>query len=154
MKNKVYILTGPIQSGKTTALQKWCETRIDVSGIVSPVINGSRYFFDIASSTTFYMEANDNEKEILAIGRFYFSKKAFKKAINTLTQANNKYIIVDEVGPLELKKQGFYEVLNKIILSGKFTCILVVRDGLVEEVIQHFGISNAEIISKDDLQNL
>jgi len=81
----IYLLTGPIRSGKTTALMQWASSLKDVSGILTPDLNGKRQFLNLANSEYFHMEAIDGEAEI-TIGRFAFSKKILKRRMVLLNQ--------------------------------------------------------------------
>ena len=72
---KIFILTGPVQTGKTTSLIKWTEKRNDVYGILTPVVDGKRMFMNVQARQLFYMEATEEETEVLTVGRFIFSKK-------------------------------------------------------------------------------
>ena len=158
---KFFILTGPVQTGKTTSLIKWSEKRDDVFGILTPVINklpdgssgkSKRTFMDAHARHLFDMEATENEKENLIVGRFIFSKINFDKAIQIVRNAKNKngWLIIDEIGPMELRGDGFREVLKEVIASGneKQKIVLVVREGLVDEVKESFQLKNAVVVNR------
>lgn len=152
MKPEVFILSGPIQSGKTTRLIKWCEGRNDVTGILTPEVDGKRFFFDIETKNLFLMEAREDEGNILSIGKYKFSKSAFERASQILLNAINKnsgWIIIDEVGPLELKGEGFSEVIKKLFLiPSELNIILVVRENLFDTVLQYFNIKEYRLFSE------
>jgi len=117
----------------------------NVYGIFSPVINGRRYFMDAATKEMFPMEADADEKEILSIGRFQFSAAGFQKATTILhnaIQQNEGWLIIDEVGPLELKGEGFCDVIFEILESAskQLKIVLVVREELLNEVTAFFRI--------------
>jgi len=151
----IYILSGPIQTGKTTSLVKWSAGRSDVFGILTPVINGKRFFMDAHSGKQFEMEAKDVEVEVVSIGRFKFSRKAFEEASQILDHSISKgWLVIDEIGHVELNKQGFYEVLNKVLKNHSSHLLLVVREGLVEKVTELFELNRYEVISKDQLARL
>ena len=76
----VFILTAPIQSGKTTSLTEWIRNKTNVAGILTPVINGKRVFQNIKTGEQFPMEAVPGESEVLTVGRFVFSRKNFNEA--------------------------------------------------------------------------
>jgi len=148
-QRQVFILTGPVQSGKTTALIKWSEKRKDVFGIITPVVNGKRMFMDAHTYELFDMEAREEEKELLPVGRFVFSKRNFAKASGIIHEATDKagWLVIDEIGPLELRGEGFYEVVKKVARSGKDKRILlVVREGMAEKVAAFLGFGNAIVI--------
>lgn len=140
---ELYLLTGEIHSGKTTALLRWTEKRNDVSGILSPVIKGRRMFMDIATKEIFEMEASD-DADVLEVGRYKFSRSSFERASEILLSAIDKkgWLIIDEVGPLELKKQGFYKALHSILdsISNEQNRVLIVRSSKLQEVIDIFHL--------------
>jgi len=143
----IYILSAPIQSGKTTSLIQWSETRKDVHGILTPVVNGKRVFMNAQTKEQFPMEA-EGEEETLAIGRFVFSKAGFDKAIQVIKDAitQDGWLVIDEIGPMELKDEGFSEVLKETLALKKEKIVLVVREGIADLVTDHFGILNPELI--------
>ncbi len=50
----IYILTGDIRTGKTSALLDWCKNRNDVDGVLCPDDDkGKRYFLNIKSKDCF-----------------------------------------------------------------------------------------------------
>lgn len=151
-ERKIFILTGPIQTGKTSRLLKWCEGRNDVAGILTPDKDGRRYFMDVATKELFLMEAGENERNILEIGKYKFRKAAFERASQILSNAINKnsgWIIIDEVGPLELKGEGFSEVIKKLFLiPSDLNIILVVRNNLFDTVLQYFNIKEFSLFSE------
>jgi nucleoside-triphosphatase THEP1 len=159
MAEILYILTGPVQSGKTTTITNWTMEKNDVFGILTPVINGKRMFMDVHSREKFEMEANSGEAEILMIGKFKFSKAGFSKAEDILRNGLNKkkgWLVVDEIGPLELRGEGFSEILKKILQSSSSQqkILLVVRDSILEEVIQFFGIRQYHCVVIDTKSDL
>lgn len=169
----IYILTGGIRTGKTSTLLDWINTstafsgtnRNDIDGVLCPDDeNGKRYFLNIKSNEKFILEveATYNKEAIIKIGPFHFLKSAFKKANHYLIHASKtkdySYLIVDELGKLELKNEGLHNSAEIIIASHeqnkKQHLILVVRDYLVEEIIKHYNISEHQIIKKQDLEKL
>jgi len=156
---KIFILTGKIQSGKTTSLLNWIQNRNDVYGILTPVINDKRIFVDIESQEQFPMEATEGEKEIISVGRFKFNLRNFERAKDIIRGSMNKngWLIIDEIGPLELRGEGFHQVLLKALhnINNKQKILLVVRNSILEEVKKHFGITGAIVIKRmDELEEL
>jgi nucleoside-triphosphatase len=148
---QIVILNGPIQTGKTTSLVIWSQERKDVSGILSPIIEGKRFFMNANTREAFPMEASPGESSILIVGKYAFSKKGFDKATEIIIQGikNEGWLVIDEVGPMELRGEGFHDVLKNVLDDGneKQTVLLVVRDGLAEEVKKKFEIENAIVIN-------
>lgn len=155
-KTNVYILSSAIQSGKTSSLLRWKKVQKEVSGILTPVRDGKRYFMDIFTGEEFRMEADENEKENISIGRFRFSTKNFSRAIQVLKRDLNKkgWLVVDEIGPLELKGEGFAEILKEIIAERSGNILLVVREGLVDNVVKQFRIMSYETVTEPPIQDI
>ncbi len=160
----IYILTDKIRSGKTTALQAWSEKRNDVDGLLCPDNkNGKRYFFKIKSKEKFLFEIDDEasikNEDIVEIGRFKFLKTAFAIANNYLLsvvlRAESKYLVIDELGKLELKNEGLHLSAEKLIyqLMHHKTkhLILVVRDYLLDDIVKHYTITDFKLITKAEL---
>ena len=144
--NKIHILSAPKHSGKTTQLARWAGARHDVFGILTPIVNGKRVFMDAHTKEQFHMEATEDEIDILEIGKYRFSKKSFDKAIGILLEALNEktgFIIVDEIGPLELRGFGFSEVLQTLLdkANSPMQIVLVMREALLEDVADHFQLN-------------
>lgn len=145
----IFILTGPIQSGKTTSLIKWAKERKDVFGVLTPVVNSKRMFMDVHIGQLFDMEAGEEEEQTLPVGRFVFSKTNFKKASGIIKEAVDKHgwLVIDEIGPLELRGEGFYEAVKKISQTRKDQpVLLVVREGMAEKVKTFFELTGASVI--------
>ena len=152
MSNKVIILTGAIQTGKTTLLQQFCLQNNSTAGILTPVVNGRRLFYDIAGNNFFEMDAAADEDK-LAIGKYLFSAKAFIKANAILLNASKnielEYLVIDEIGPLEVNQQkGLYQSFKEILSSTfNYTLIIVVRQSLVDEVITAFNLEKPMLLN-------
>lgn len=146
----VFILTAPIQTGKTTSLVNWSEERNDVFGILTPVVNGKRVFMNAHTREQFPMEATTGEKEVLTVGRFTFSIAGFNKAIEIIRNAMNSkgWLVIDEIGLVELRDEGFSGILKGVLQNKNDDrkLLLVVREGMAEEVKSVFQINNAGLI--------
>lgn len=146
---KGLILTGPKGSGKTTLLQHWLEEN-EAGGILSPVEECKRVFASVTSGMAWQMEAGKDESEVLNVGKYSFSKKGFEQAEATLLfdlRAGNLPLVIDEIGPLELRESGLHHCLKKILSSKKTTCVIaVVREGLVKEVIKAYFEEAEEVV--------
>ena len=147
---RIYILTGETGEGKTTALQKWSERVHNIGGVLSVLTDGKRFFLDLTSKGFFPMEAGSDETNILTVGRFLFSRNSFDKAIEILRNGIGKtnWLLLDEIGPLELKGEGFHDVIKEMINANnkEQKILLVVRRSLVDDVIGYFNISRSELL--------
>jgi nucleoside-triphosphatase THEP1 len=149
----ILLFTAPIQTGKTTSLINWSAARNDVHGILTPVVEGKRVFMNAETREQFPMEATDLSTslstDIITVGRFAFSKTGFDKAIQIIRDSfNNKgWLIIDEIGPLELKGLGFFDVLKDTLSVRREKILLVVREGITEQVIETFVLPHVICIS-------
>jgi nucleoside-triphosphatase len=152
----ITIFSGPVHSGKTTALMEWVQENNNAKGILMPDINGKRMFYDIGNKTFFPAMANPNENaedEIISVGKYSFSKRAFEKANEILAGAiekNPSIIIVDEVGKLELKGGGLCDAVKLLVSYSRkeeLKLLFVVRDELIQAVRQYFGLEKEKLIN-------
>lgn len=151
----IYILACEKHSGKTTALLQWIKDKKNIAGILSPVVQEERMFYNIANGEYFTMLATAYE-ETLLVGKYAFSKTAFDKANTILLETKNKFIVIDEIGPLELLGKGFADTLKNILLHKKYTnLLLVIRKELVNDLINFFSIDkkNIHFINIEDIVN-
>lgn len=159
----IYILTGAIRTGKTSALKEWSESRHDVDGLLCPdSATGKRYFLEVKSKTEFPLEVEAKPNiETISVGPFLFSKVAFEHAntfLKGLLHSDAKFIILDELGKLELKNTGLYESAELLISNYEHhkDChlIIVIRDTLLDAVIKHFEFSHYQLLTKEDLNRI
>lgn len=144
---KIRILAGPVCSGKTTRLSRWATRQASVRGILSPVISGRRRFVHLPDGEHRQMEAGRLEGPVYSTPRYRFSVSAFHWAEGRLKkdmQFRPDWLIIDEIGKLELRGDGFSRVLGDILeAEAAGNLLLVVRSGLVESVQERFGIGTA-----------
>ncbi|WP_055442591.1 nucleoside-triphosphatase [Lacinutrix himadriensis] len=157
----IYILTGAIRTGKTTALFDWINDRDDVDGLLCPDSeNGKRYFLKVKSRNELELEVETESEDVIAIGSFKFLKAAFKEAndylISTASETENRYLIIDELGKLELKKEGLHRSAEALVSRFKNDnsqhLILVVRDCLLGAVLEHYAIAEYSLLEKGDIE--
>lgn len=152
----IHILTGAVGTGKTSSLISWSDGRPGIFGILSPVVKGERIFMDISSRRSFRMLAEPGESNVLKVGRYLFSWSAFEEAIGIIRQAIHKqgWLVIDEIGPLELNKEGFYTVLKEVLENKDYPerILLVIRQELVESVKVFFQIN--DVVTITDISKL
>ena len=148
----INILTGPVQSGKTTRLIAWVEYYRHCAGILSPVIHNQRYIYSILANEYRRLESSDEsvgDRDIIKIGKYSFLQSSFQWAreeLQTAMEGRLPYLVIDEIGPLEISGQGLEPMVTEILRnyerSQKHRLILVVREQLFENVIFHYGLEN------------
>lgn len=151
----IVLFSRPVRSGKTTELQQWCTEVGQVGGILMPDREGQRYFQDIETGEAWPALAAGNE-EALEVGRFRFSAEAFRRASRRIALgADQPFLVIDEIGKLELEGLGFASVLRSLLQDpdwARAALLLVVRDTLLEPVIAAFGLNDAFVVhSLDEL---
>lgn len=150
---KLIILTGPVKSGKTSNLISFIESRNDVGGILSPVIDGKKHLLDISTLEKRLLEADSDkeEKNVVNVGKYKFNQEVFEWANSALyssIQQNNNFIIIDEIGQLEFREQGLSPAAGNLIRNYSdydFQLIVVVRDSLIKKFYEYFIIKPDEI---------
>jgi nucleoside-triphosphatase THEP1 len=155
---KIRILSGAKGQGKSSRLKEVFADVPGAEGILTLRREGDlRDFCKLTSGESWSMQGAENYAgPWLEVGRFRFSAAAFDRAsqylLETAWHPDTKLLIVDEVGPLELRKEGFYNALKEVMENPAGPdLLLVVRSELVEEVKQFFGIPDAEVLGCDSL---
>ncbi len=151
---RLYILSGPIHSGKTTRLSKWIQSEHKVDGILQPVINGKRFLQHMSSGEKRQLEMSEtfSDKNVIKIGQYLFDQAVFNWAQEKLLIAGRNdldWLVIDEFGKLELKGEGLEPAISKIINekaeNSNANIIVVVRDYLLSEFIVKYKSDFAEI---------
>ncbi len=137
---------------------RWAQGRAGCGGILTPDIEGLRQLYNVKDGTTLPWQkpVSDAPDDVL-VGRFVFDRVAFDQAIvwldDQLKDARIKYLILDEVGPLELSGKGWDTWLRKALATpSEKEFILVVREGLVEKVVDYYGLSTYAVVEKESFQ--
>ncbi len=133
---RVILLTGPTHSGKTGALSATVR-QPGVAGLLAPDLHYGRILEDLKSGEFERFQTHEEEEAVVAIGPYRFRAAAFGWANARLEQAvasEAPVIIIDEVGPLELRGEGLRPGLDAVLARGAGTAVLVVRDTLIGQV--------------------
>ncbi len=150
----ILILSGAVQSGKTTTLMRWCMHRHDCGGILSPDVEGMRQLYDVRYKTFWpWQKSHRTSPTDQSVGRFVFDGESFSRAIDVLRRDLEdpavRYLILDEVGPLELSGGGWDRWLRSALpFQQDKSLILVVRDTLINEVIVSYKLEENQIINR------
>jgi nucleoside-triphosphatase THEP1 len=156
-ERRIYIVTGIVGEGKTAWLVKLTgllkEKGVEVGGILALRIvdDGKTTGYDITDITTgrrtpFLRQTGDAE---IGVERFTLDRSgviAGNTALDPAVNRNMNVIIVDEVGPLELRGEGWSGRIRELLLESAATLIFAVRKNLAEAVTDKFGITGATVI--------
>ena len=151
----ILILTGPTRSHKTTTLLQWSSRRSDCGGVLTPDRSGLRKLYNVKEKK--HIPFQKREKKLpsdIEIGNFIFEADSFKKATvwldEHLTDPTLNYVLIDEIGPLELQGKGWDQwISDSIPKLGDKTLILVVRRKILDEVIQRYHLEEVSVVEKE-----
>jgi len=154
---ELVIITGDVHEGKTTFLQKLIsdleKKGIRAGGFTAPGTfeNGLRNSISLAETGTgkvFELCSNNPETGNINHGRFYFSKEAIEKGLEILSPENlagKQLVVIDEIGPLELKGEGWSPAIEKLCRTPNLPQVWVVRRQAVERVVRRWNARKAYI---------
>ena len=138
------ILTGPVHSGKTSLLRakfgQWKKKDPAAGGFLSPVVRKKERrlgynLLDLSTGKTFPFLRLRGKPDWEAVGPFFVIPRTLDRAKAIVRQTPpGGHLIVDEMGPLELRGDGLWQVVSEA-LSRPSTGILVV---IREEILDRF----------------
>ncbi len=146
----IILLTGEKRAGKTT----WLQTHKSESvGFLSPIINEKRNFQLIPSRIIFLMEESNGQ---LLVGKYTFSASAFaavEQHVKSHYQADE--LIFDEIGPLEIRGEGFSSLVKHTLQNYSGKLLIVLRSEIVKEAIEAFQLDRfpVTVIDFEQLKN-
>lgn len=149
-----FIFSGKVHSGKTTRLIEWSKNQKNVGGILAPIINGKRNLVSIKPDERKILEVDSiiENKNIISVGKYFFDEDVFNWGREILLNSfsdNIDWLVIDEVGILELNGKGLEPAVSKIINESsylsKMNILFVVRENLYEDFFLHFNINKEEV---------
>ncbi len=133
---RVILLTGPTHSGKTGALSATVR-QPGVAGLLAPDLPSGRILEDLESGEIERFQVHDESEPFVEIGPYRFRYAAFEWANARLVAAAHsgaRAIVIDEVGPLELRGGGLRRGLDAVLARESGAAVLVVRESLIAQV--------------------
>lgn len=147
-KRKVYLITGPVKSGKTTFIMNTFRSVKNLSGIYAPVIDGKRFAYSIHSRRLILLEADDKTPadDRFSTKNYIFSQTAFslvRDEIKIVSEMKTEWVIIDEIGNFELSGGGYEPAFTNLLstLYDDQNLVLIVRDSLVKEVQKKYELN-------------
>ncbi len=163
----IFILTGPVHSGKTTLLKKVVRElrgqKYKVDGFLSEVVwtGGETVgydLFDLKKERSIPLIRKTGEKVWQKIGSYFFIPQSLGEAEKIIVRGKEAGIfVVDEVGPLELSGRGFWPTLKQVVFQPLNSYILVIRKNIIKDFLAMLGKSEVKIFdikNKDILAQL
>jgi nucleoside-triphosphatase THEP1 len=158
----IWVLTGPVQSGKTRFLRglaaKLKTKKVAVAGFLSTAVyeNGRLAGYDLLA-----LKGKRPVPYIRRSGRpgwkktgpYFFVPNALEKAKGQIRDHRpGDLLIVDEVGPLELRGSGLWPALAEVFQWPEFKALLVVRTACLSVFRRKLGGRRLKIFRVDDPQ--
>lgn len=161
MHSNIFLLTGPVHSGKTTRAGRLVDRirskGLRVSGFLAPgeFDGGVRSGFslvDLEDGSRLPLATVRNKKGWTRYGRFFFNPAAMdkgKRIIERAIREQSRLVVIDEVGPMELAGRGWSELLNLLAESHEIIQLWVVRESLATEVSSRWRINPGNVLSPE-----
>ncbi|MEN8202266.1 MAG: nucleoside-triphosphatase [Bacteroidota bacterium] len=165
LNHHIHVLTGAVQGGKTTLVTEMAEQLrkkgIRVRGFLCPgaISGGRRTDFKLVNIHTGYQLAMGSEKEKrdwIKYRRFYFNPEAFRQGtawIKSSVSENAEILVIDEVGPMELEKMGWSEILDFLENKNNIIQLWIVRQEIVPEVIRRWKIPDQQVFTAASIES-
>jgi nucleoside-triphosphatase len=155
--NKVVLLTGPRGVGKTCLCQRVArrarKTGRSCKGVVSPAVleggekTGIR-LLDVATQEDRPLAFSGDESGDVRWGKYRFVRETLDWGADVLKRATRcDLLVVDELGPLELKAgKGLVAALDVLNAGGFALALVVVRPELIDELRERLPGSSVQIL--------
>ncbi|MCE1189880.1 MAG: nucleoside-triphosphatase [Ignavibacteria bacterium] len=157
----LYVISGGVNSGKTTALFRHFIPSLSADGVLQPEINGKRCLYLIGDKRLIELETEEESAApCLRTGNYIFHEDAFEAACNYLTSKiplTVRYFLIDGIGFLEMSDTGLHRAISKVIDSVAHSetgtkLIFTVRGGLLTDFSKKY--LNGYIIKPLNIEQL
>lgn len=162
----IFILTGPVHSGKTTLLEKVVrrlkKDKVKIDGFLSKALREGQEvtgydLFDLREGEAVPLLRRTGERKWQRVGSFFFLPSALDKAERIILRSKDTDLaVVDEIGPLELSGKGFWLALKQVLFPPQTVYLVVVREKILEDFLavlersqaRIFDVRNEEVLSR------
>jgi iron complex transport system ATP-binding protein len=156
----IFILTGPVHSGKTTLLKKMAQKLkqegLKIEGFLSESIWKDQELLgydllDLSHENSLPFIRKTGKKDWERTGPFYFIPETLALAKKIIGRASHTDIcVMDEVGPLELAGKGIWPALKEALRTHSCTFLLVVRISILEKFLARIHQKDVRIFDIQD----
>lgn len=153
----IFILTGPVHSGKTTLLKKVVRElkgqKYRVDGFLSEAVREKEEtvgydLFDLKRERSIPFIRKTGEKEWQKIGSYFFIPQALAEAEKIILRGiEADILVVDEIGPLELSGKGFWPALKRVVFKPLPSFLFVMRISMLESFLGILGKGEIKIFN-------
>jgi nucleoside-triphosphatase THEP1 len=154
---QVVIITGEVHEGKTTFTQQivneLINEKVRVAGFLATAINENMErtgfnLYDIETKESIELCSGNKDKSRPRSGKYYFNPEAFSKGNKILSPENlsgKQLIVIDEIGPLELKGGGWSNAIDNISRNLTIPQLWVARKGIIIQITRRWNTGNVYI---------
>jgi len=164
----VFVLTGKINEGKTNfamqVVEKLKQGGLSPAGFFSVGNtndqNREAYsLLDIQTGIDRKLCSFEPGKEKVRVGRFFFDEQGIefgREIILESLKQDNDFLVVDEIGPLEINDQGWAPALEVVIKNSGFPHLWIVRESLLKPVIRKWNLGDVYVfnVSKETVDEI
>ncbi|MDD3877198.1 MAG: nucleoside-triphosphatase [Bacteroidales bacterium] len=156
-RDNVIIIKGIEKEGKSSFVKeianKLSLENIKLGGIISPCVYENNMhsgydIIDVASNKKAALSRIRGGEDMPNVGNYFFNKEGIefgKEALRIQNLKQAEIVFVDEIGPWELKNQGWANSVNQLTILFEKPMIWVVRESIVEKVINNWSLKNTKI---------
>ncbi len=145
----IFILTGPVDSGKTTFLKRVIEElkkqKVKMDGFLSEgIVEGQEKIgydlVDLGVGKSIPFIRKSGQQDWQRIGPYFFIPEGLSRAKMIILQSREADIlVVDEIGPLELSGQGVWDALEHVVFQRLQNYLFVLRREILEDFLKMVG---------------
>ncbi len=156
----IFILTGPVHSGKTTLLkrtiQEFKRRKIVVHGFLSvAVFKGQERIgydlFDLNEEKSIPFIRREGKKDWQKVGSYFFIPSGLEEAQRIISRSQNYDIcVVDEIGPLELSGKGFWPALKPNLFPPLIPFLIAVRKSILQDFLSILEETDTRVFEMDE----
>lgn len=158
---RIITITGRKNSGKTSLLNELLKPLQTTSNICDGFIaipffvNGKKSGFDILRilSKEIIPLCRKNADSALRTANYSFYESNFNigsSLVSDVKKNNTKVVFLDEIGVLELRNEGWYNLINTLLALDDVTLLLTFRKNIYDKLIEKFSINPILAIDLDN----
>jgi len=168
-RSNIIFITGHEKTGKSSFLYKIVkqlkQEGIHVGGFISPAVREDDIFtghdlLSLKDGKQYPLSRINGTKEMPRVGNYYFKASTINKGhelLNINNLSNTDVVVVDEIGPWELKNNGWATALSPLLKLYDKPMIWVVRESIIDKVVLNWAICkpliiNVKEVDEDEIQ--